>query len=90
MTSDTSQLVALLREMAQGKEVSLEKVKAVQWSASGKLDKLASRIWAEMQRFCFDDDIRAKDAEYDKNLKARLAWHADELEKATAESLKEN
>ena len=81
MNHELDSVRSVMRRIRDGGEVSVEEVKSLHWEASPELDKLLQKIYRNLMIFASDDDIRAKDAEYDASWRSSIADLLDELDR---------
>jgi len=74
-----SSLKSAVARAVNGEMITTDEVENIRWEAKGELDKLAQHVWIELMQFCFDDDIRETDPEYDAGKRRKLKWYLDEL-----------
>jgi hypothetical protein len=62
-----------------------DEILAIRWHTTDRIiDRAANDAWLRLQHFAFDSDIRNRDQDYDKKMRAELKWRAAELEQLIA------
>jgi len=69
-----------LRTIRDGGELSFDEVQSLNWEVPQQLDDFVQRIYRELQIFASDQDVRAKDVDYDKSWRVAFADLLEQLE----------
>jgi len=79
-TDDLKQLIGLLDDTSATSEPTFDEVNAVRWHTIDPIiDRAANDAWNRLKHFTFDADIRARDMQYDDQMRSEFKWRSDEL-----------
>jgi hypothetical protein len=74
------ELLALLREAATGASVSKKAIQELELDdVPLEAKKLANEAWHQLMHYADDEDIRARDEDYAKDLMKTAAWYEEKL-----------
>jgi hypothetical protein len=72
-------LIRLLQDAVNGREVTREQLEATTWQAEGGIAKIADEAWIDLRIWITDKDVRRHDPVWSENWRGRLKWHLDKL-----------
>jgi hypothetical protein len=84
MATNIQPVLKLLRRVVSGETFSRAELDAATWEASGRTDRMAQEAWIELRMWLADEDIRARDPDYEQAKLRRLKWLLEVLESEPA------
>jgi hypothetical protein len=80
LDEDLKQLLELLDSASGTSEPTYDEVNDIRWHTIDPIvERAANDAWNRLKHFTFDADIRARDTQYDGQMRSELKWRSDEL-----------